>query len=68
MPKGSGWAVPARILRAAFLNAGVVQAEGTTKPGLDIRCPAVRQLDITLSQWIRAHVLALHKAAIHLVC
>lgn len=69
MPKGLGWALPARILQAAFLNAGDVQAEGTTELGQACTAPLVTvagQLDITLSQWIRAHVLALHKAAIHL--
>lgn len=33
MLKGTGWDVPAHILQTAFLNAGDVQAEGTTERG-----------------------------------
>lgn len=33
MLKGTGWDVPTHILQTAFLDAGDVQAEGTTEHG-----------------------------------
>lgn len=70
MLKGTGWDVPARALRTAFLNAGHVQAEGTTECGqsrlyspYSTACERPGRYTIALPQQIHAQVLALCKAA-----